>query len=275
MPLFIQKDIKTLMEQAKQRALSVLLPDGGTISMTPGSISRLLLAVVNMEFEEAYKKLEEIHLQAFLSTATGEFLDLIGALVNCKREDRTDEAFRYAISKRTTELETSNKLAVRMALLSVEGVQDVELKRFTHGTGSYTAFIITEDPVPSESILSRCREVLEDVTAYGNKYEVEGPNLLPVELGIKLIIKNTSTSVEALKESVKEKVRTYINSKKIGEELVVNEIIESVMKTSDDIYDMEFFEFKVNGKVVCIANQTCRYHERFIESSIPGAIKIY
>lgn len=275
MALYIKKDIDTLMTLSKNRASSVLLPNGESMSTTPGSVARLLLAVVNAEFESYYEKLEEVHLQSFLSTATGEYLDLIGILFNFERGTLTDDEFRYAISKRVTTLEHCNELAITMALLAVDGVQDVKLRPYTHGTGSYTAFIVTDTPEPTESVLEACRQVLQEETAYGNKYEVEGPDLIPVEIGVKLIIKNTSSSADKVKESAKECIKTYINSRKIGEEIVINEIIESVMSTSDDVYDMDFFEFKVNKKNALIANQSCRYHERFIESSTPGSIKVY
>lgn len=275
MALYIKKDIDTLMALSKDRANSILLPNGESMSTTPGSVARLLLAIVNSEFESYYAKLEEVHLQSFLSTATGEYLDLIGILFNFQRGSLTDDDFRYAISKRVTTLEHCNELAITMALLAVDGVQDVKLRPFTHGTGSYTAFIVTDTPEPTESVLEACRKVLEEETAYGTKYEVEGPELLPVEIGVKLVIKNTSGGVDKIKEAVKEKIKTYINSRQIGEELIINEIIEGVMSVSDDIYDMNFFEFKINKKNALVTNQSCRYHERFIESSAPGAIKVY
>lgn len=275
MPLYIKKDLETLMTVSKNRASSVLLPDGTSMSTTPGSVARLLLAVVNSEFESYYSKLEEVHLQSFLSTATGEYLDLISILFNFERNGMTDDEFRYAISKRVTTLEHCNELAISMALLAVDGVQDVKLRPFTHGTGSYTAFIITDTPEPTASVLEACRAILGEETAYGNKYEVEGPDLIPVEVGVKLIIKNTSSSADKIKESAKEAIKEYINSRKIGSEIIINEIIERVMAISEDIYDIEFFEFKVNKRNALIANQSCRYHERFIESSAPGSIKVY
>ena len=263
------------MNTAIARAENVILPSGGTISTTAGSVARLLLATINVEIENAYEKLEEVHLQAYLSTANGEFLDLFGEMLNLERGNLTDDEYRYALSKQVTTLECCNELSVRMSLLAVDGVQDITLIPFTHGTGSYTALIITENAVPSESVIAECRKVLEKVTAYGNRFEVTGPDLVPVEVGIKLVVKNDNLVHNNLKETAKNAIKEYINSRKIGEEIVINELIERVMKSSESIYDIAFFNFKVDNKKVLISNQGCRKHERFIESAKPDSICVY
>ena len=275
MPLYIQKDLNTLMATSLNNLKNTTLPDGTTLSATPGSVTRLLLAVINSQFEGYYNRLQEVHLQSFLSTATGEYLEMIGQLVNCTRNGQEDDtSYRTRISTRVTELERANELAVRMALLAVDGVQDVQLVSFTHGSGSFTAFIITNTAEPSESIISACEEALKEAAAYGIKYTVTGPDLVPVEIGIKLVLLDGTEAQADLIDKVRTNVREFINSRKIGGELIYNEIVEIVMSTSESIYDMEVFNYKVNEIPVLNANQKCRPNERFIESSKPGAINV-
>lgn len=275
MPLHIKKSLDELMNVSITRLQNTTLPNGQHLSATPGSVTRLLLAIINSSLSEHYTRLEEVHLQSFVSTASGEPLELIGEIVNCSRElDEADDVYRGRIAKQVTNLERANELAVRMALYSVNGVQDVHLSQFTHGSGSFTAFIITETAVPSDSILSECRKALADVVAYGIRYNVEGPDLVPVEIGIKLIMTNNGEASKEIMTECKNRVRDFINSRGIGEELIYNEIVEIVMSASEEIYDMETFEYFIDGVKVLNANQRCRYNERFIESSKPNAILV-
>lgn len=275
MALHIKKSLDELMVTGISRLENVTLSDGKHLSAKPGGVARLLLTIINASLEEFYTRLEEVHLQSFLSTASGEGLDLVASLINCTRKaGEEDEVYRARISQQVRILEKANELAVRMAILSVDGVQDVNLVPYTHGSGSFTGFIITETAMPSESIIYECRAALADVVAYGIKYNIEGPDLIPVEMGIKLIMLNNTEAPNDLIEKVRDRVRTFINSRKIGEELIFNEIVETVMATSEDIYDMEVFNYKVNELRVLNTNQSCRGNERFIESTKPGAITV-
>lgn len=275
MALKIAKSLNELMASALDRLQNTSLPNGKKLSSTPGSTTRLLLAVINAQLEEFYTKLEEVHLQSFVSTATEQGLDLIGDLVDCKRESgESDTNYRTRIKGRVTELERANELSVRMALLSVNGVQDVKLRKFTHGSGSFTAYIITDTAEPSIDIINACHEALEDVAAYGIKYRVEGPDLVPVILGVKLVLLDGTEAPLDLIEEVRDRLREFINSREIGAELIYNEIVEIVMSTSENIYDMEVVEYRINDVAVLNANQSCRPNERFIESNKPNSIYV-
>lgn len=263
------------MNVAIRRLESTVLENGKKLTSTPGSVSRLLLAVINAEMSTYYKRLEEVHLQSFISTATGECLELIGELVDCDREDDEDDTmYRFRISKGVTILEKANELCVISSLLAIEGIQDVKIVKHTYGSGSFTAFIITETASPSEAIIEECMQVLDENAAYGIKYSVEGPDLVPVEIGIKIIMTNNEDSPKEILEQCKEKVREFINSRGIGDELIFNEIVETVMSVSPNIYDMEIFQYRVDEMPVLNANQSCRKNQRFIESPKPNAILV-
>ena len=273
--LNIKKDLATLMELSSQRADTVTLPGGTTMSLTPGSVARLLIACVNAEFEMAYEKLEEVHLQSFLSTATGQFIDLIGELVSCKRYlNESDDNYKYRVSKQVTVLEAANQLAIKMSLLSIDNVSDVVFQRFTYGCGSFTAFVITDNAMDQADVIEKCEEVVSQTVAYGTKFSIEIPTLIPVEIGIKVIFKNTATDTANAKLALRAVIREYINSRAVGESIIINEIIEKAMSISDDIYDINIFKFKIDNKNVEAVNQSCRTDERFIESSVPNAIYI-
>lgn len=273
--LSINKSLETLMATAIEKLKSTPLPNGKFISIRPGSIARLLLAIINSEQAEFYKTLEKVHLMSFLSTAKEEYVDLLGELVQCKRnEGEDDKSYKHRISIQITVLETSNELAVRMAVLSVPGVQDAIINKFTHGAGSFSVFLITETGVVSENVINDCIKKIDETAAYGIKYTVSAPELVPVELGVKLIFLNGTKNTDTLKKEARKVIREYINSKTLKEPLVINEIIQRVMGISKDIYDLNIFKFRINNNPALTVNQDCRWNERFIESSTPNAIVV-
>jgi hypothetical protein len=69
-------------------------------STTPGSLAKLFLNIINKMQSELYSTLRINHMQAFLSSATGSFIDEIGLLLNCKRNvDEEDDFYKDRISK--------------------------------------------------------------------------------------------------------------------------------------------------------------------------------
>lgn len=275
MALLLNKSLDDLMQTAMKRLGSIGNSSGETITTRPGGVARLLLAIISESLEEFYDTLQVSHLMSFLSTATDQGLDLLGGVLNCEREaDELDETYKIRLSQQATSLEAANETAVRLATLSIPGVQDTKLTRFTHGTGSFSVFLITEGGVISEEIIGIAKEKIRDVAAYGIRYEVYAPTLVPVSLHFKIIFVANATDQDLIKEQAKEKVQEYINSREISETLIFNEVIESVMGISDDIYDMEVIHYSIKDRPVLNANQDCRWDERFIESSKPDAILV-
>lgn len=275
MPLQLTKSLNDLMTVALNRIQMMKLSDGRSLTANPGGVTRLLLAVINNSIEDFYTTLQESHLMSFLSTATEEGLDLVGAIVNCKRNNgEGDNEFKTRISQQATALEAANELAIRLAALSVTGVQDVRSTPFSHGTGSFSLFIITNQGTVTNELVEKVKENVDKVVAYGTKFNVSGPDLIGVELGVKLIFLSNATNTEDTILKVKENLRQYINSKTLQESLIMNEIIETVMATSDDIYDMNIYHYSIDDVPVLTVNQDCRWNERFIESTKPDSITV-
>lgn len=273
MPLQLTKSLGDLMTVALARVQNMKLQDGRSLTANPGGVTRLLLAVINDSISDLYTELQESHLMSFLSTATEEGVDLVGAILNCTRADgEGDNEFKTRISRQATALEAANELAIRLAALSVNGVKDVKSTPFTHGTGSFSLFIITNQGTVTSETVEKVRASVDKVVAYGTKFIVSGPDLIGVELGIKLIFINNATNTEDTILKAKENLRQYINSKTLQESIIMNEIIETIMATSNDIYDMNIYHYAIDDVPVLTVNQDCRWNERFIESTKPDSI---
>jgi len=235
----------------------------------------LIIAIINDIQREFYETLQEAHLNAFISSAAGDCLDLIGSLVHCDRFiDELDDPYRERISQNVTALEDCNELAVRMAVLAVDGIADMQVRKYTHGTGSFSIFIIPDDFTNLDGIISNVNAVLDKHEAYGIRHNVEAPDLLEVSIHIRIIyLRDTLESEKGIiSEKATQAVADYINSRGIGESLIYNDIISRVMSISEYIYDMDVYHYTIQGDSVLHVNQDCEWFEKFIEAGMTNAI---
>lgn len=251
----------------------------GITNKSPGSVARLFLSIINKRLATYYEALTLNHAQAFVSKAKGNFLDLIGELVNCKRleeERNDDEVYRYRITKQIQIVASANETAIRLAALSVHGVQDVKMKRFTHGTGSYSVYVVTEDPVTPTSILESVQNKIDEVQAYGVRGEVYRPDVLRVEMHIRLIFNKVVTVLErklAIAQA-QDALTNHINSRNVGEPLVIDHIDAMLKKIHDRIEEVIIYNYKINGRPMLVVDQECAWNERFIESEKSNALYV-
>lgn len=233
----------------------------------PGSVARTFLEVLTEEFYEFYTELDLAVTMGFVSTAAGRYLDLIGALLDCERElDETDENYRSRIVNQVYVVAGANLTAIRLKALSVEGVNDVIFKEYSHGTGSFSCYVITDDVQTSNSVLSAVQSAIDDTKAYGIYAEVKSPVLIPVELMVRLVFSSDAGTAEktTIRQSVMNAVRTYIDNLGMGETIIINEIIQVIMDVSTKIRDLDIYGMTVNGISQYVANTSCKWEERFI-----------
>jgi uncharacterized phage protein gp47/JayE len=274
MPLLIQKSMIELMQSAMSRLANTPISE-----TSAGGIARLLLAVFNNQLasdsDGLYKTLSTAHAQSFLSTADGGSLDLIGELLACAREvNEPDGDYRYRISKQTLTLASANATAIRLAALSVEGVKDVIMKPYTHGTGSGSLYVITDNPSQAALVLGQVQNAVEDVMAYGVRISTFSPLTLPVEIYARLIFDKKASDLDQrlVRNQATQALKDYVNSRGPGESLVINEMIQRLMQVSDLIHDVEIIRFSVSDRPVVVTNQSCIWNERFVESAKPGGV---
>jgi uncharacterized phage protein gp47/JayE len=167
-------------------------------------------------------------------------------------------------------------MAIRLAALSVDGVMDVMLKPFTHGTGSFSVYVITQDPVTPDDILTLVQQKIDECEAYGVRGEVYRPILLPVEMKIRLLFKKTVPDLDRklTVAQVQDALKTYVNSRNVGQPVFIKEMNELIKSFYSGIVDVIIFNYAINNRPVLPVDQDCAWNERFIESDKPGAIQV-
>lgn len=267
-------NLKTF-EELTETSLQALEKAG--IDNSPGGIARLFLNIINQNLSEFYETLSLMHSNAYVSTATGEALDLIGVMLGCERRlEESDNDYRYRITRQVLSSASSNETSIRLAALSVEGVQDVVLKRYVLGVGSFSLLVLTADPKTQQSTLEKVKTVVDEKVGYGINYVVTGPRLKPLQVNLKLILKDSANDAKSqeIKSEAVTIIRKLIESKGIAESFTIDELTQQLLNISPYIVSYTIEKLTVDNQNVSHVSQHCNWNERFIVSSEPNAITI-
>lgn len=257
-----------------ESVLERLRAQGGITETSPGSIARMFAEVMIEEFDPLYDEIDLMVAMSFVSTARNTYLDLIGELLNCPRQNlESDDDYRARIINQVSVLQSANLIALRLKTLQIEGVADVQFKRYTHGTGSFTCYVIPQEYPITNDLLIRVEDVVNEVAGYGMGIEVKVSDHSPVDIDLRLIFRSNSTSLERqhIRNKVINNVTSYMKELNTGSPIIINEIIQRVMETSEQILDMEIKRIVVNEKEYFIKNIEPSIEEQYFLRKISVA----
>jgi uncharacterized phage protein gp47/JayE len=130
-----------------------------------------------------------------------------------------------------------NETAVRLAALSVPGVADVSMVPFVRGLGTFAVYIKSLEARVSDELVDAVQQTIDTVQSFGNR----GYALKPKEIGIEMILSLTyresitSRDRAAINRDVVGTMYDYINNLDIGEDFIINEVVQRVMQVDDRI----------------------------------------
>lgn len=202
------------------------------------------------------------------------------APIESGRDVQSDEDFRFVIVNSFLFGAKANETAIRLAVLSTPGVADIAIENFAFGIGTFAVFITSTSPITTEGTLASAQAAINTVQAKGIRGIAVSPDLLGVQTRITLTFLPITTTDD--KNSITKQVQTnvidYVNNLRSGEPLIINEIRQRVMETSDLLHDMIITnliigDFNVSTGVIdnadttlSIANQTANIREKFVTS---------
>lgn len=237
--------------------LQQLITRQGITEITPGSVARTFSEVITEEFYPFYEELDTGLMMSYVSTSRGSYLDLIGQLLDCKRiPEESDSDYRYRISKQVYVVQGANLTALRLEILKIKGVADISFKRFTHGAGSFTCYVIpTEYPITND-IIAKVQAKVDEVAALGIYGEVKTSLAIPVDIAMQIIFQNATTNPErqTVRQQISAGIERYINDLGMGQPIIINEVIEQAMGTNRKIVDMQIVQLVVNDVQQYIRN---------------------
>lgn len=232
---------------------------------TPGSIAKLFADIICKNISDFYDKLTTDHLLAFLTTSQGVFLDNIGLLLDCIRfEEESDADYRKRISYQTRSLAKANEVSIRLAILSLDGIEDVKIKRYAHGPGSMTIVPISKNGLSSR-LNAAVNSVASETASCGERVIVKAPDFKYVKLDVNLVMapEVDDTIKQEVAITVRNNIEEYIGSIKLGGTLIINKLTEVIMSSSSKIINYSVNSFMINNEACMLINQGSRWDEKF------------
>lgn len=173
----------------------------------------------------------------YTDAANGTLLVRNRAAITSGRSLESDPDFRYRISKQVTASEMGNRIAIRLAALSVPGVADVSEIPYVRGLGTFGIYVKSLDARVSDELIDAVQDIVDEVQSFGNK----GFALKPKEIGIEMVLELTyretvpSRDRADITRDVVGAMYEYINNLNIGEDFIINEVVQRVMQVDDRI----------------------------------------
>jgi uncharacterized phage protein gp47/JayE len=146
----------------------------------------------------------------------------------------TDEGYRYRLLNAFESSYMAVRIAIRIAALAVPGVSDVLEVNYEQGPGSYALYVESTTPTTSPAILREVSAAVDEVGSYGIRPYVVAPKPLGVELVVavnwspRATERNKSDGYIAMRDAVEDE----LNSLRIGEELDLVSIIQTMLKAA-------------------------------------------
>ncbi|OXB94744.1 hypothetical protein [Parageobacillus galactosidasius] len=244
-----------------------------------GAIARAIVEAMGPEYESLYDFAIDVYKNGTLRHAKDEYLDLIGELFNYpRRTDRVfdkeknefvevlidNETYRYELSQRVHTIVSSNEEALRLACLTIPGVQNIIGKEYTHGTGSFSFIVVTQYGFDAEEVRAEVEAAVMKTKAFGIRPNVMLPVTVPIEMKLQLLFHESVSDIdrEQIRFQVKSELYNYFGNFGLGKAFIYNDFVRQVMNVDSKIVDFEVLQLYLNHEPVLLTNHTILEEER-------------
>lgn len=205
------------------------------------------------------------------------FVSPIGTTVKCTNPKpitaqtsvETDDDYRTRIIKAVRTSAGGTAEALRFAGLAVSGVRDIKIRNAPYGLGSFEVLIVTEDIDQSGIIVGNVTDTLRLLRPVGCTMYIKEPETLTVEMDINVSFKNIrNVDKQNFARRIKIAILRYINTLTVGEVLVYNKLVQSILDAVEFVNDVSFTSLKVNGSEILRRNYTPEEDQQLIPGNI-------
>lgn len=157
--------------------------------------------------------------------------------INSGTDIESDNNFRFRLANQVLAAEGGNETSVRLAILSVPGVQDVISLKYARGIGTFDFVIQTIIPNTPDSVINSCQLAIERSQSYGIRGKAVAPTLTGMSFQISITWRSDTKTTERteIKRGISNAIQDYINNLDIAEEFIYNELIQRILDVSDKI----------------------------------------
>jgi len=239
---------------------SILLPSGTVISSISGSsgvtykltYSTILSATDDIQYVAAEAaqggdkgnigkgKLVYHNFNGYTDHLSNTLLVTNEAEIQTGQELETDDNYRYRLANSVVASEQANETSIRLAALSTPGVADVIIQPYYRGIGTYDLVVQSISLVCPDGLVSAIQESVNIVSALGVCPVVKKPLETGCSVQVKVYLNKIITETEAttIISDIQRILSNYINNLNIGQSLIINDMVKSVMQVSSNIKDI-------------------------------------
>jgi uncharacterized phage protein gp47/JayE len=158
------------------------------------------------------------------------------------RFTETDDDYRLRIVNAIFTTQAANSTAIINSALSVPGVRNAIYLPFSSGLHSFSVVIETTDPIVSTGLVNAAQQAVNSVVAAGNRGMVTRPIYKGLEAKVGLRYRARADRPH-IRQNARRAAVDYINGIGLGEEFILNELIQRIMDVSEDLLDTQFQRF--------------------------------
>lgn len=282
--------VKKTTNEVVEEALQYLYRNTPITNFSNGSIARSLIEAVAPDLgvnelndrEGLYQVIQNIVDNTRLSTATGEHLDAIVALIGAERRVKSvtnddgsigyhassDEEVRSDIEHHLQRIRSSNFDAIYSAIIMIDGVARIIPLEYEMGTGSFKLIVVEEPGADPEAVVLDVNAEVLRLKSFGVKSDVSFPDRRNMEMTIQVILRQDAEAPEQIKKGVESSARTYVEMLEVGEDFVYHQFINYLMTYDKAIYDIQIVSWLIDDYPVMITNQQIDKDEKFAMKNI-------
>jgi len=158
------------------------------------------------------------------------------------RFSESDESYRFRLRQAFSVLQGGNQASVMDAVLSVPGVRDATFLPYVGGLGTFSVVIRSQVPIVSDGLQRAAQTAVNQVVAAGNVGNVVRPSYQGLQVKVALEYRPRADRI-TIRQKVRRAGVDYVNSLELGENFVLNELIQRMLETDDHILDAHFDVF--------------------------------
>lgn len=139
----------------------------------------------------------------------------------------SDRAYKYRLQNIFGARALATKIAIRLAALSVPGVNDVFMMNCEQGPGTFALYVDSVTPTASPNLIARVSEAIGSVVSEGIRAFVSGPRTLGAEFVIAIHWDPNAKKVEIAEtyRSIREEIEDVMSYNQMGAEVDLQSIL--------------------------------------------------
>jgi uncharacterized phage protein gp47/JayE len=162
------------------------------------------------------------------------------------RDRESDSSYRYRLANLFRARQMAVAASIRLAALSIAGVANIKELPCEQGPGSYSIYVQGLTSTTSPRLLEEVSAAVSLVSAHGVRPFVLAP--IPIGLEFTAAIswssRATSAQITAGQTDIRNALETTLNSMSIGEELVLRNLVDTLLQTN--VYAMSIGDLLPN-----------------------------